>query len=277
MLKRKRLIILFSIPIIAFLFLAVFFKHNYVAPIIMYHSVNPHADQRNRLAITPDTFERQMRFLKNNHYNVISLEALSRLIKEKKRIPSRTIAITFDDGYRDNYVYAFPVLKKYNLCATLFIIVNEVGRPQADRLNWDEIKAMQGSGIISVASHGLGPDPLIKIKSEGELRREIFESKRILQEKLSADINAFSYPEGMFDAKIRQLVIDAGYTLAVATNPGPEYPDDDIFALKRLRISENASNMFVFAVETSGFYTFMKEFKKTHRRHKAKEVIHAEK
>ncbi|MDD2689423.1 MAG: polysaccharide deacetylase family protein [Candidatus Omnitrophica bacterium] len=269
MFKRKRLVILLSIPIIAFLFIAGYFKQNYVVPIIMYHSVSPDANPKNRLAVTPETFDRQMRFLKNNHYNVVSLEVLSRLIKEKKKIPPKTIAITFDDGYRDNYAYAFPVLKKYNLCATLFIIVNEVGRPQADRLNWDEIKVMQDSGVVNVASHGLGPDPLIKIKSEGELKREIFESKRLLQEKLAADINAFSYPEGMFDAKIRQLVIDAGYALAVATNPGPEYPDDDIFALKRLRISENASNMFIFAVETSGFYTFMKEFKKSHRRHKA--------
>ncbi len=269
MFKRKRLVILFGILLLAVLFLIGFFKQNYVAPIIMYHSINPVARQENRLAVTVKTFERQMRFLKTNHYNVVSLEALSRLIKEKKKIPSKTIAITLDDGYKDNYTYAFPVLKKYNLSATLFIIVNEVGRQQGDRLNWDEIKIMQASGLLSVGSHSLGPDPLIKIKSEIELRQEIFESKRMLEEKLAREINAFSYPEGMFDAKIRQLVIDAGYTLAVATNPGPKYPDDDIFALKRLRISENASSMFIFAVETSGFYTFMKEWKKERKRIRA--------
>jgi len=69
----------------------------------------------------------------------------------------------------------------------------------------------------------------------------------------------FSYPEGRFDDKIRQLVIDAGYRLAVATHPGKYYPNDDIFALKRLRISENAKGLFVFWAETSGFYTFIKE------------------
>ena len=92
-----------------------------------------------------------------------------------------------------------------------------------------------------------------------EISHQINDSKRILEKRLAAEIEEFSYPEGRFTDKIRQEVIDAGYSVAVATNPGKDYPDDDVFALKRLRISENSRNMFVFWVETSGFYTFMKE------------------
>lgn len=264
--KQKKLFFVLTLFFLA-VFWSLFFIHqNYVAPIIMYHSVNPQALPENRLAVKSETFERQMNFLKRNRYNVLSLEKLVDLIRDKKKLPPRTIAITFDDGYIDNYTYAFAILKKYNLPATIFIIVNEVDRRNQlglrDRLNWQEIKTMQDSGLIAFGSHALGPDPLIKIKSREELKRQIFDSRQILEEKLGKKVNLFSYPEGMFDAKIRQLVIEAGYLGAVATNPGPDYSDDDTFALKRIRISENASNMFIFAIETSGYYTFMKEFKK---------------
>jgi peptidoglycan/xylan/chitin deacetylase (PgdA/CDA1 family) len=223
----------------------------------MYHSVSPDALPENRIAISTETFERQMHFLKNHQYNVLPLESLAALIKGRKRIPSKTISITFDDGYKDNYIYAFPILKKYNLSAAIFIITDEVGR--ADRLSWDEIKTMQDSGIVTFGSHTLGPEPLINIKSEQELRKQIFDSKKILEEKLGCKVNAFSYPEGRFNNKIKQLVMTAGYKLAVATNPGKKFVNDDIFALKRLRISANANNLFVFWIETSGYYNFIRE------------------
>ena len=139
------------------------------------------------------------------------------------------------------------------------MIINEIGRPQGDRLSWDEIKIMQDSGIISFGSHALGPEPLINIKTEEELKQQIFDSKKILEEKLACKIKAFSYPGGMFNAKIRHLVKEAGYELAVATNPGKKSANNDIFALKRLRISSTSDNLFVFWIETSGYYNFMRE------------------
>lgn len=255
--KRKALITLFGVIILLSGCLANFIQGKYVVPIAMYHSVNPGALPENRIAVSAQTFERQMRFLKKHHYNVLPLESVATLIKERKKIPSKTIAITFDDGYKDNYIYAFPILKKYNLPATIFIITDEVGR--ADRLSWDEIKTMQDSGIITFGSHTLGPEPLINIKSEQDLKKQIFDSKKILEEKLGRQIGAFSYPAGRFNDRIRQLVMTAGYKLAVATNPGKKFADDDIFALKRLRISANCNNLFIFWVETSGYYNFMRE------------------
>lgn len=263
MFKRKRVIIALSIIFVLIISGIGFLKQSYVVPIIMYHSVEPQAKPENRLCVSAQTFKRQMRFLKSNHYNVLPLQEIAALIKEKKRIPPKAIAITFDDGYKDNYLYALPVLKEYNLPATVFIIINEVGRAQADRLSWDEIKEMQDSGVITFGSHAVGPDPLVKIESDEGLRREIFDSKKILEQKLGRTVFAFSYPEGRFNDKIRGLVIEAGYKLAVATNPGKNFADDDIFALKRLRMSENCRNLFVFWFETSGFYNFIRE-----RRHK---------
>ncbi len=252
--KRKVLISLIF-TFCAF-FMIIFIRTQYVVPIAMYHSITPGAIKENRLQVSVKNFERQARFLKKD-YNVLPLEQLADLIKRGEKLPSRVLALTFDDGYKDNYIYAFPILKKYKLPATMFLIINEIGRP--DRLSWNEIKIMQDSGLITFGSHALGPEPLVNIKSDEELKRQIFESKRILEERLGCKINMFSYPEGRFNDKIKQLVKDAGYKLAVATSPGKRFPDDDMFILKRLRISATSNNLFVFWIETSGFYIFIKE------------------
>jgi len=269
--KQKKLKLFIVIPAAFFIVLAIaifiFFRGRYCLPILMYHMVFPQAESRYRPAVREATFRRQMEFLKKFHYHVISLEEAVKLIREKKKIPPFTVVITFDDGYRDNLEYAFPVLKKYDFPATIFIITDEVGvNPQ--KLTWDEIKLMQASGLISVGSHCLGPEPLINIKSEAELRRQIFDSKRILEEKLGKKVNYFSYPEGKFDAKIKALVQEAGYLAAVATIPESSTSNWDAFALKRLRISENTSNLFIFALESSGYYTYIKEYKKERKKWK---------
>lgn len=264
MFKIKRIIFAAAIAVIGVFCFSLVLRQIYVPPIIMYHSVNPKQNPAiNRLIVSPETFERQMRFLRERKYNIILLDELAELIREKKNIPARTIVITFDDGYKDNYTYAFPILKKYKIPATMFIIIDEVSRPQGDRLSWDDILRMQDSGLVVFGSHTIGATPLVKISSEDELKRQIFYSKKMLESKLGRRVDLFSYPEGMFNAKIKQLVIDAGYKAAVATNPGKEYSPYELFLLKRLRISENAANLFVFWFETTGYYTFFKE-----RRHK---------
>ena len=266
--SRKKIAAFLFIPVfvICFACVARFVRTKYVVPILMYHMVDPRAWRADALTVSDRAFRRQMQFLRARRYNVIPLEEVADLVKNKKPIPPKTVAITFDDGYRNSYTCAFPILKEYRIPATVFIIVNEVERARGDRLSWIQIREMRDSGLVSIGSHCLGPDPLIKIKSEEALRKEIVDSKNILEGKLGTAIHAFSYPEGMFTPRIRQLVIDAGYTLAVATNPGKAYPSDDVFALKRLRISENCRNMFVFLVESSGFYTWIKENKRRHKR-----------
>src|SRR3990172_12342378 len=110
--KRKKLIALFSIILVFIFFVIGFIQKQYCAPILMYHSLTPNPQPENRLAVSIGTFKRQMHFLKRNHYNVLPLEALADLIRDKKKIPHHTVSITFDDGYKDNYIYAFPILKK---------------------------------------------------------------------------------------------------------------------------------------------------------------------
>lgn len=260
MFKAKRLVLIVAAVFLALFLLGSFIQRGYVVPVLMYHSISYRSDPiMHRLIVSPDTFQRQMRFLKERRYNVVSLEKIAVLVKQKKKLLPRTIAITFDDGFKDNYDYAFPILKKYNLPATIFVIINEIGRRQGDRLSWEQIREMSGSGVISIGSHGLMPEPLVNLKSEAELKKEIFDSKKIIEEKLGKSVSAFCYPEGGFNPRIKELVGEAGYRVAVATSPGKEFPNDDIFALKRLRISETSRNLFVFWIQASGFYTFIKE------------------
>jgi peptidoglycan/xylan/chitin deacetylase (PgdA/CDA1 family) len=256
-----------KLALIAGLVIAVLFgvakagERAYTPPILMYHSVAPGADFSNRLNVSPESLEKQMHFLRRLGYNIVTVEELAGVLRRGEKIPPRTVAITFDDGYKNNYTYAFPVLKKYRIPVTLFIIVNEVGRPQNDRLDWSEIEEMQKSGLVIIGSHALGPDPLIKLTDE-QVVSEIFDSKKALSDRLGVEVGVFSYPEGMYTPRIKQLVKEAGYTTAVATNPGKASAGDDIFALKRLRIGPSADNLFVFWLESSGFYTFIKEHRK---------------
>ncbi len=248
----------------------IYVRANYVSPILMYHSVSPQAAPENLLAVKDTTFEKQMRFLREHRYNIVTLRELADIIRQKCKIPPRTIAVTFDDGYRDNYTCVFPIIKKYRIPITLFVITNEIGRPQGDRVTWDEIKEMRASGLVDIGSHTLNHPVLTKVTDEAVLHNEIFESKRVLENQLGrGSISLFCYPEGRFNRHIRQLVIDAAYSSAAASNPGRKSPDTDIFALKRLRISSNADNLFVFWVESSGYYNFFREGRHKHAKRPA--------
>jgi peptidoglycan/xylan/chitin deacetylase (PgdA/CDA1 family) len=258
---KNKLILLAAAGVGVWLLGSVVLARIYVFPILMYHMVYPDAPYEHRLAVSEKTFERQMRFLKTHKYNVVPLSQVPALLAPGAKVPARSLAITFDDGYKDNYTWAFPILKKYGIPVTVFLIYDEVGRKDNDRLYWEQIKEMHSSGLVTFGSHTLGPVPLVKLPPE-EARRQIFESKRKFEEKLGVPVEMFSYPEGMFTPEIVQMVKDAGYTLAVATKPGRRYARDDLFLLKRVRIAENAGNLLVFWFESSGYYSFFKEWRR---------------
>lgn len=252
---KKRLIIISAVVAVFITGAVLSFKAAYVVPVLMYHSID-YKDKITKLSISPESFERQMRFLHEHHYNVMPLEKIIPYIEKKEKVPPRTVAITFDDGYYNNYRYAYPVLKKYNLPATIFVIVNKVGMP--GYLKWGEIKEMSDSGLVTIGSHTMDhlwlPDVTPNI-----LEREVRESKSILEKGIGKSVNLFCYPIGAYDKKVQDAVRSAGYACAVATNPGRFKPTDDIYAIKRVRISRTSDNMLVFWFETSGIYTWLKE------------------
>jgi peptidoglycan/xylan/chitin deacetylase (PgdA/CDA1 family) len=254
MFRRKRLIIVFCAIIITAVSF-VYARSLYMVPVLMYHSVNPKTDSvMRRLIVSPVSFEKQMHFLKVHHYNVVPLEVVGQLIRDKKKIPPKTVAITFDDGFKDNYIYAYPVLRELKIPATIFVIYDEVGRSGGDRLSWDEIRQMQASGLITIGSHTFGPVPLVDIKSETELRRQIIDSKKMLEEKLNTPVNTFCYVGGMFNPHIKDLVKEAGYKYAVAVGLGRRFSNQDIYAIKRIRISSSSDSIINLWIKLSGYY-----------------------
>lgn len=253
--RKKGALILSVLLVVIAAGAVIFLKTAYVIPILMYHSIG-YDDKVMKTTVSPGSFERQMEFLSKNHYNVIGLDKIISYIKNRERIPHRTVAITFDDGYYNNYQYAYPILKKYNLPATIFVIVDKIGLP--GWLNWSQIEEMTSSGIITIGSHTKSHAWLPSLGSE-ELRRELTASKDILEKKLGRKVESLCYPLGAHDDRVKRAVKEAGYSCAVATNPKKPGPKDDLYSLRRVRISRTSDNLFIFWFETSGYYTWVKE------------------
>lgn len=251
--RYRRLIISIVIFIIAaggFLWA----KGQYVVPIVMYHRIDDQSGF-SKLSVSAESFKRQMRFLKRHSYNAVRLEDLPDLIEEDN-IPYKTIAVTFDDGYENNYTTAYPVLKELGIPATIFISPALIG--MKGYLTWDQVIEMSESGIISIGSHTM-THAWLPGSTEQRLNVEIVDSKRAIESHIRKNAVSFSYPLGGFDQHVRERVMKAGYKVSVATNPGKGYPKHDLFAMKRLRISRTSDNLLVFWIEISGFYTWIKE------------------
>lgn len=253
---RRRFFYFLIVPLLLiFLAFGLILRSGYVVPVLMYHNVDQNW-RESKLSVSPQSFRRQMEFLVRNKYNIVSLHKLKQLQSCNKPIPRKTVAITFDDGYENNYTNAFGVLKEYNIPAAIFVVLNKIGR--SGYLTWPQVEEMTKNNI-EIGSHTLSECYLPDIKDEAQLKREIYDSRRMLKERIPEAGDFIAYCSGGFNENIRQIVIDAGYDGACATNPGKNYPDDDIYAIKRMRISRTADNLFVFWIQATGFYTWIKE------------------
>lgn len=234
-----------------------FLPSKHIAPILMYHNIDNGADL---LSISPEEFDRHLMFLKNHHYNVIGLAELVDSIIYKKKLAPKTVVITFDDGKDNNFTNAYPILKKYNMPATIFVIAGDVNRKGT--ITAAQIKQMYDSGIIDIGSHTMS-HAWLPGRSDKELAEEITGSKKILEGIIKKKVNFISYPLGGFDHRARLAVIKAGYLGACATTPGRRIANNDIYALKRVKVSGKAGgNMFKFWFAATGYHVWHKELKK---------------
>ncbi|MCM8757530.1 MAG: polysaccharide deacetylase family protein [Candidatus Omnitrophica bacterium] len=224
-------------------------------PVLMYHSVSYYEGKQDRLKVNINTFQRQMEFLRKNNYRIVRLKDIPSLIEEKNK-SSKVIAISFDDGFKDNYTLAYPVLEKYKIPATIFLIVNDIDK--VDRLSWQQIKKMFSSGLIDFGSHTLSHPDLIRIEDDSELKKEIVDSKRILEQNIGCSVEVFSYPAGFFNQRVKDLVKQAGYKFAVVASKTKGNKPWDLFAYKRIRISNRDKNLFIFWFKTTKLYAFLK-------------------
>jgi peptidoglycan/xylan/chitin deacetylase (PgdA/CDA1 family) len=222
--------------------------------ILMYHSISGRADDR--LAVTSEKFAAEMQFLAEQRFQVVSLEKACRRLSLADDL-SRTIVLTFDDGYRDFLTTAVPVLEKYSFPATLFIVTQMKEAQWRSNgnaktlLSLEEVKEIKARGF-SLGSH-TATHPDLTLLDEGSLNHELAESRAAIAELGEAFI-PFAYPGGRFMRRERDAVERVGYDCAVIV--GGRWgngPETDRFLLKREPMLASDS-LDWFKKRVNGFY-----------------------
>ncbi|OIN94803.1 hypothetical protein AUJ38_01625 [bacterium CG1_02_42_9] len=202
----------------------------------MYHYVENVVDTndsvRLKLNVTPSEFEAQLETLKKEDYQSFWVKEIPNLTNQRIQLPEKSVVLTFDDGYRDFYEFAFPLLKKYQLKATVFIISDFIDRN--DYLTSDQIKDMIDSALIEIGFHTLNHAYLKNTGSE-TAKKQIFESKANLEKKFNVQILSFAYPYGAFDEQSIKLLKEAGYLAGVSTISNTSQSNKNLFYLSRMR------------------------------------------
>jgi peptidoglycan/xylan/chitin deacetylase (PgdA/CDA1 family) len=205
-------------------------------PIITYHYVEFVKDKRDvirqKLTINPRLFEQQIKSLHDAGVQSYFVKDVPALLKGELVLATKSAVLTFDDGYRDFYTDAFPILKKYQMKSTIFLISSFLGRN--DFLTLDQVTEMLSSGLIEVGSHTLHHANLKKANLS-YATDEIVQSKANLEKLFGIPVESFAYPYGAYDDQAVKLVKEASYSAAVSTVPGVSHTQDDLFTLKRWR------------------------------------------
>lgn len=222
----------------------------YSIPILMYHYVEFVKDQgdtiRKSLNIIPPIFESQVKTLKDANYTFLTMSDLANIINEKTDPPQKGVILTFDDGYRDFYTDVFPILKKYQVKATTYVVNNFLNLP--NNLTMAQLKEIAGSGLIEIGAHTLNHTYLEGLPVE-RVRFEVEESKKELEKLLNQKVVSFAYPYGVFDEKTIEVVIKAGFETAVTTALGKYSSQTNKFFLDRIRPGINIGGELLYRLE----------------------------
>lgn len=200
------------------------------AIVLCYHNIEDNSKLK-ALTISVAEFEKEMQTIKDSGFTVIRMQEFLAFRRGEKEIPTKCCIITIDDGWVSGYENAWPVLKKYGYPFTLFIYVNYVGTG-GKSMSWEQLAEMRDAGVdiechtyshsnLKVPGGGMDKTHSALVKNEvatlgvdGWMRKEIVESKQVLEKQLGIKCNAFAYPFGIYNTKARDLVKEAGYEAA---------------------------------------------------------------
>lgn len=205
------------------------------------------------LSVSPRQFYRQMDYLFHNGYRVISLDDFYRYKQNGKMSFAKTVIITFDDGYLDNYNNALPILKRHGFTATVFLATGFIGKEYLGEkmLDWAKIREMGKNGV-NFGSHSASHPFLTKVTRE-KAEKEIKDSKTTIEEVINKKITFFSYPAGDFNEAVQHIVQKCGYLGACTTISGGNNFYGELFALKRTEIGPK-DTFFDFKKKLVGAY-----------------------
>jgi len=205
-------------------------------PILMYHYVeyvqNKGDTKRIALNTTPYALEKEIITLQQAGYTFMTNAELTEALDGKTRLPSNPIVLTFDDGYRDFYTDAYPILKKYHVKATQYTIAGFLDRQ--NHLLTSQLVEIANDGLVEIGAHTVH-HVWLKGQKAATIQYEIAESKRILESIIHKPVISFAYPYGAFDLQAIQAVNQAGFTSAASTIPGIDQLQAGRYFLYRLR------------------------------------------
>lgn len=221
--------------------------------VLAYHRVDdPQGDVN---AVSPVNFERQMAYLRK-HYRVITVAEALQLLKSGRNC-ERAVVITFDDGYRDNFLNAMPILKKHGLPACFFVSSGIVGTDRhfdhdlelAGRplpvMSWEDVRQLAANGF-EIGSHTVNHARLSRCSIK-ELRHELADSKAQLEQQLGSRVDFFSFPFGLrsdFSDEALTEIKRAGYSCNFSAFGGVNPPGSDCFAIKRQAVADSDSLLY---------------------------------
>lgn len=218
-------------------------------PILLYHYLEPIKTKdtlRAGMTVTPEEFTKQLKFIGESGYKTITMSEMSAKL-ESFSSKEKYVALTFDDGYLDFYEYAFPLLKKYQMKATIYVIYDAINAP--GYLSEEMIKEMTSSGLVEIGSHALDHKKLTSLNII-EAKRQIFLSKELFAKRFKMPVITFAYPYGSFNQTISNLVKEAGYTAAISIMPGEIQSEKNRFYLSRLRPNNNFTSFKRLLIKT---------------------------
>ncbi|MGB7210126.1 MAG: polysaccharide deacetylase family protein [Pyrinomonadaceae bacterium] len=238
-------------------------------PILTYHSIDSSGSV---ISTAPDIFRRQMKYLSEAGYNAIPLRKLAALLKNETALPSKTVVLTFDDGFRNFYTEAFSVLSEYNFKATVFLVTDFCGKqnnwlgnppdlPRSELLSWQEVRELNAFGI-EFGSHTKTHPDLTKLTT-AETEAEVVQSKAAIADALGRETSTFAYPFGRHHAAIRRIAV-ANFDAACSTDLGKVTPRSDFSSLNRID-SYYLSNQRLFEMLQSATFDNYMRFRQVMR------------
>jgi peptidoglycan/xylan/chitin deacetylase (PgdA/CDA1 family) len=207
-------------------------------PVLYYHHIQPVSDilskKQQSVSINSDVFDAQMSYLSSRGYNAITVKQLVDALYSHSQLPAKSVAITLDDGYRDSYTYAFPILKKYGLVASYMIPTGLLEGP--DYLTWNQITELKNSGSIYLVDHTWSHFAVGTTHVVDKINFEITSARSQLQDKTGQTIDIFAYPYGSFNDTSISLLKQNGFRAAFSTLGGSLQCETQMYTLHRIHV-----------------------------------------
>lgn len=202
-------------------------------PILIYHSIRPlknETKEQNKYSVSPDVFEKELKYIKDNGYTTIRMDDLTEAVLNGKQLPEKPIAITFDDGLRNQYEYAIPLLKKYNMIGTFYIYTNPIAHEKPHFLTWEMVKEIDKDGH-EIGSHTWTHPYLTKITDPKILDKEMIWSKEVIEKNIGHQIKSIAYPFGLANENVINEARKAGFTNGRLILQGVNHDKNHIYEL----------------------------------------------